>query len=74
MNFICRLTLILALSASPLLAQKQYDIVVTDRVLVQRCVIKCSLPRMIAVGVPNGFNYAFDVLHCSPAFAWHAQH
>lgn len=73
MIFFTRIILLLGLIASPLLAQQPNDIVVTDRVLVQRCVIKGALPRMVAVGVPGGFNYAFDVLHCAPTFAWHGE-
>lgn len=73
MNFFNRIILLLGLATAPLLAQKPNDIVVKNHVLVQRCVIKDSLPRMVAVGVPGGFNYAFDVIHCSPAFAWRGE-
>lgn len=70
MNLFCRFFLLLGLTTTAGFAQKPFDIVVEDRVVVQRCVIKDSLPRMVAVGFPGGFNYAFDVLHCSPAFVW----
>ncbi|MBK1829650.1 cytochrome c [Verrucomicrobiaceae bacterium R5-34] len=47
------------------------DITVQDKTLIQRCLIDdAPSTRMIAVGNPGGFNYAFDALHCAPVFAW----
>lgn len=47
------------------------DIVVTDRTLVQRAVLRgAPSKRMIAVGQPGGFNFAFDAIHCAPVFTW----
>lgn len=47
------------------------DIVVGGRTLVQRCVLKGSgLSRVVAVGVPGGFNYAFHAQTCAPFTTW----
>lgn len=47
------------------------DIVVHDTTLVQRCVLNgTGSTRMIAVGQPGGFNYAFDALNCTPVSTW----
>ena len=47
------------------------DIVVRERTLVQRCVLKGSdLSRVVAVGVPGGFNYAYNAQTCAPLTAW----
>ncbi len=43
------------------------DISVTDKVVIQRCVIDGPSARMIAVGFPGGFNYAFDAQNCAPS-------
>lgn len=46
------------------------DITVQDKTLLQRCLIEGPSTRMIAVGNPGGYNYAFDALHCTPVYAW----
>ncbi len=46
------------------------DISVTDKVVIQRCVIDGPSARMIAVGFPGGFNYAFDAQNCAPVYVW----
>lgn len=46
------------------------DIPVADRTVIQRCVIDGPSARMIAVGFPGGFNYAFDAQNCSPVYVW----
>lgn len=47
------------------------DIVVRNTTRVQRCVLKgASSSRIIAVGHPGGFNYAFDALNCAPVSTW----
>jgi len=47
------------------------DLMVGDTTLVQRCVLKGQKStRMIAVGQPGGFNYAFDALNCAPVVVW----
>ena len=47
------------------------DLVVGDTTLVQRCVLKGQKStRLIAVGQPGGFNYAFDALSCTPVSVW----
>lgn len=52
-------------------AQRKTDLVVGDTTLVQRCVLKgAPSSRMIAVGMPGGFNYSFDSLNCAPASVW----
>lgn len=52
-------------------AQEGTDLVVGDTTLVQRCVLKGQKStRMIAVGQPGGFNYAFDAVNCAPVVAW----
>lgn len=37
-------------------AQKEADIVVLDKTVVQRCALARASYRMVAVGVPGGFN------------------
>lgn len=66
---LCSLLLVLPLCPS-LFAQKYQDIYVSDKVMVQRCVIGDTGSRMIAVGYPGGFNFAFDAVRCTPVFAW----
>jgi cytochrome c2 len=52
-------------------ANKATDLVVRNTTLVQRCVLKgAPSTRMIAVGEPGGFNYAFDALNCAPVSTW----
>lgn len=47
------------------------DIVVGDKTLVQRCALKGSgLSRVVAVGHPGGFNYAFNALTAAPVTTW----
>lgn len=46
-----------------------HDIVVTDRVVVQRCVTEGNA-RGIAVGLPGGFSYSFDPVRCRLAYVW----
>jgi len=46
------------------------DIPVTNRTVIQRCVIDGPSARMIAVGFPSGFNYAFDAQNCAPVYVW----
>lgn len=52
-------------------AKEGADLVVGDTTLVQRCVLKGQKStRLIAVGQPGGFNYAFDALNCTPVSVW----
>lgn len=54
-----------------LFAREGADLLVGDTTLVQRCVLKGQKStRMIAVGQPGGFNYAFDALNCTPVSVW----
>ena len=50
--------------------QTYQDIYVADKVMVQRTTLGGPSSRMIAVGHPGGFNYAFDAVRCSPTYAW----
>ena len=50
-------------------AAERFDIEVTDRAVVQRCVTP-GLPRSIAVGMPGGFNYLFDPIRCRLVCVW----
>jgi len=59
----------LAGSYSDLLAQNNTDIKVTDRAIVQRCITSKSA-RDIAVGMPGGFNFAFDPVKCRLSYVW----
>lgn len=63
-------SLLLCLLGGVALAQKETDIVVRDKTVVQRCVWVGASARMVAVGVPGGFNYAFDGLRCAPVEVW----
>jgi cytochrome c2 len=63
-------SLLLPLLGGSVLAQKETDVVVRDKTVVQRCVFAGASARMVAVGVPGGFNYAFDGLRCAPVEAW----
>lgn len=47
----------------------EYDIEVTDRAVVQRCVTS-SDARNIAVGMPGGFNFSFDPVRCRLDHVW----
>ncbi|HCB97696.1 MAG TPA: hypothetical protein DEP78_05495, partial [Verrucomicrobiales bacterium] len=46
-----------------------FEIAVTDRAMVQRCVTSNDA-RNIAVGMPGGFNYTFDPVRCRLDAAW----
>lgn len=46
-----------------------FDVVITDRAVVQRCVTS-SEARNIAVGMPGGFNFVFDPVRCRLAYVW----
>lgn len=61
--------LLLISGSTTAFAGEQFDIEVTDRAVVQRCVTK-GLPRSIAVGMPGGFNYLFDPVRCRLAGVW----
>ena len=50
--------------------QTYQDIYVADKVMVQRTTLGGPSSRMIAVGHPGGFNYAFDAVRCTPTYAW----
>jgi cytochrome c2 len=47
----------------------EFDIVVKDRAIVQRCVTDKDA-RNIAVGMPGGFSYSFDPVRCRLAYVW----
>ena len=57
----------------PTLFGQANDIAVGDRVVVQRCVIDGPSSRMIAVGFPGGFNYAFDAQNGAPVYIWRGE-
>lgn len=60
-----------AASAKEKVVAEKTDIVVGNTTLVQRCVLKgAKSSRMIAVGEPDGFNYAFDAMNCAPVSVW----
>jgi len=46
-----------------------FDITVTDRAIVQRCVTS-NEARNIAVGMPGGFNFTFDPVRCRLDTVW----
>ena len=46
-----------------------FEIAVTDRAMVQRCVTSNDA-RNIAVGMPGGFNYTFDPVRCRLDAVW----
>lgn len=47
----------------------EFDIVVKDRAMVQRCVTDKSA-RNIAVGMSGGFSFSFDPVRCRLAYVW----
>jgi mono/diheme cytochrome c family protein len=47
----------------------EFDIVVKDRAIVQRCVTD-KAARNIAVGMPGGFSFSFDPVRCRLAYVW----
>jgi len=47
----------------------EFDIVVKDCVIVQRCVTDQDA-RNIAVGMPGGFSYSFDPVRCRLVYVW----
>lgn len=47
----------------------EFDIVVEDRAIVQRCVTDTAA-RNIAVGMPGGFSFSFDPVRCRLAYVW----
>jgi len=70
-NAIAIISMLLLGANSPTLRAEYMDLVVGDKTLVQRCVIQGEKSsRMIAVGTPGGFNYAFDALYCAPTLVW----
>lgn len=53
-----------------LAGQEYRDIYVADKVMVQRTNLGGPASRMISVGHPGGFNYAFNAVNCAPRFVW----
>ena len=53
------------------MGQEYRDIYVADKVMVQRTTLGGPSSRMIAVGHPGGFNFAFNAVNCAPMFAWY---
>lgn len=47
----------------------EFDIIVRDRAIVQRCVTDHDA-RNIAVGMPGGFSFSFDPVHCRLVYVW----
>jgi len=47
----------------------EFDIVVKDCAIVQRCVTDQDA-RNIAVGMPGGFSYSFDPVRCRLVYVW----
>ncbi|MEM8954505.1 MAG: cytochrome c [Verrucomicrobiota bacterium] len=66
------IAIVLISAAAPTVApgQQATDVVVSDHTLVQRGNLPGPSTRMIAVGFPEGFNYAFDAVHCTPVYTW----
>ena len=65
---------LLALVSLPALRADYMDIVVVDRTVIQRGVIRGEdSARMIAVGTPGDFNYAFDAQNCTPVMVWQGE-
>jgi len=62
--------LFLSLAASGFSETAPTDIIVGGRTVVQRCVIDGPSARMVAVGFPDGFNYAFDAQNGAPVYIW----
>jgi len=67
---ITTISLLLFSSCATLVFGQATDITVQTKTVVQRCLIDGPSTRMIAVGNPGGFNYAFDALHCAPVYTW----
>ncbi len=67
--FHIRISFAIFLLSSTAIAQETYDIKVSDRAIVQRCVTSNSA-RDIAVGMPGGFNFAFDPVNCRLSYVW----
>ncbi|MEM7146003.1 MAG: cytochrome c [Verrucomicrobiota bacterium] len=67
-----RIIALFLLATLPTVAPGQHttDVVVSDHTLVQRGNLPGPSTRMIAVGSPEGFNYAFDAVHCTPVYIW----
>lgn len=61
--------MLLALGCS-LSGQDYRDIYVADKVMIQRTTLEGQSSRMIAVGHPGGFNFAFNAVDCAPSFVW----
>lgn len=60
----------LAITVNGVAESAPTDIAVENRTVIQRCVIDGPSARMIAVGFPSGFNYAFDAQNCAPVYVW----
>lgn len=75
MRNIIRAISVLLLGVSSTTLQAEYmDLVVSEKTLVQRCVLRGETSsRMVAVGTPGGFNYAFDALYCAPTLVWQGE-
>lgn len=63
------LALLVCLLTSITAVASDFDVVVTDRAVVQRGVTS-SNARNIAVGMPGGFNFAFDPVRCRLDYVW----
>ena len=49
---------------------KMAIVTVTDKPIVMRVLLPNASPAAMAVGMPGGFNYCFDVTKCAVNYAW----
>ena len=66
---VLRITFALCALSTAVARAGEYDIVVTNRAVVQRCVTDKDA-RNIAVGLPGGFCFSFDPVRCRLAYVW----
>lgn len=66
---VCFIALLIATSSAGITSGGEFDIVVKDRAIVQRCVTD-KAARNIAVGIPGGFNFSFDPVRCRLVYVW----
>ena len=64
-----RFVILLTCSVFEVFGGAGFEIAVTDRAMVQRCVTSNDA-RNIAVGMPGGFNYTFDPVRCRLDAVW----
>jgi len=69
MTRVCLMAWLMCTASAGAASGGEFDIVVKDHAVVQRCVTDQDA-RNMAVGMPGGFSFTFDPVRCRLAYVW----